>query len=172
MRTRNAFFAGSFVLVMLCSHALAVVDATVVEARALIERGQPQQAFDLLAPFEAPRAGDPDFDTVLGIAANETGQFTRAVFALERALSVQPENARARAELGRALFAVGDNRASRRVLLKPGGKMCPEAQQTPLISFFWPLTAAKKLRDRPSVPTWESGLATTPTSTADQEMPT
>lgn len=118
MRITKAFFSGSFVLALLCSHAHAVVDATVVQARALLERGQAQQAFDLLAPLEAPRAGDPDFDTVLGIAANETGQFTRAVFALERALSVQPENARARAELGRALFALGDNRASRRVLLQ------------------------------------------------------
>ncbi len=118
MQIGKAFFSGSLVLALLYNQAHAVVDTAVVEARTLIERGQAQQAFDLLAPLEAPRAGDPDFDTVLGIAANETGQFTRAVFALERALSVQPDNARARAELGRALFAVGDNRASRRVLLE------------------------------------------------------
>ena len=118
MQIGKAFFSGSLVLALLYNPAHAVVDTAVVEARTLIERGQAQQAFDLLAPLEAPRAGDPDFDTVLGIAANETGQFTRAVFALERALSVQPDNARARAELGRALFAVGDNRASRRVLLE------------------------------------------------------
>lgn len=100
------------------SAAHAEVDALVRQARALLDQGQARRAFDLLEPQEAPRAGDPDFDTVLGIAANETGQFTRAVFALERALSVQPENARARAELGRALFSVGDTRASRRVLLE------------------------------------------------------
>lgn len=98
--------------------ARAEVDALVQQANALLAQGQARQAFDLLEPLETPRAGDPDFDTVLGIAANETGQFTRAVFALERALSVQPGNARARAELGRALFAAGDTRASRRVLLE------------------------------------------------------
>ncbi len=96
----------------------AEVDALVRDARALLDKGQAKQAFDLLEPQETPRAGDPDFDTVLGIAANETGQFTRAVFALERVLSVQPENSRARAELGRALFSVGDTVASRRVLLE------------------------------------------------------
>jgi tetratricopeptide (TPR) repeat protein len=96
----------------------AEVDALVRDARALLDKGQAKEAFDLLEPQETPRAGDPDFDTVLGIAANETGQFTRAVFALERVLSVQPENSRARAELGRALFSVGDTVASRRVLLE------------------------------------------------------
>ena len=85
-------------------------------ARTLIEKGQARQAFDLLEPEEAKRAGDPDFDTTLGIAANDSDQPIRAVFALERVLSVQPENSRARAELGRALFSVGDLQASRRVL--------------------------------------------------------
>jgi Flp pilus assembly protein TadD len=54
----------------------------------------------------------------MGIAANETGQYTRAVFALERVLAVQPGNSRARAELGRALFSVGDTKASRQVLME------------------------------------------------------
>lgn len=96
--------------------AHAEADALVRESLALAEQGKAQQAFDQLATVEAERAGDPDFDTVLGIAANETGQFTRAVFALERVLTVQPGNSRARAELGRALFALGDNQAARQVL--------------------------------------------------------
>ena len=96
--------------------ALAEVDAVVKNARDLLQKNQARQAFDLLEPLESARAGDPDFDTAMGIAANETGQHTRAVFALERVLSVQPENSRARAELGRALFAVGDLPAARRVL--------------------------------------------------------
>lgn len=96
--------------------AHAEVDALVRESLALVEQGQAQQAFDRLAAVETERAGDPDFDTVLGIAANDSGQFTRAVFALERALTVQPANARARAELGRALFALKDNQTARQVL--------------------------------------------------------
>lgn len=80
----------------------AEADVLVRESLTLVEQGKAQQAFDRLAAVEAERAGDPDFDTVLGIAANDTGQFTRAVFALERVLTVQPGNSRARAELGRA----------------------------------------------------------------------
>lgn len=98
------------------SPSSAEVDDLVRQARALLEKGQAKQAFDLLEPQEARRAGDPDFDTTLGIAANDSEQHTRAVFALERVLSVQPENSRARAELGRALFAVGDNVGARKVL--------------------------------------------------------
>ena len=98
--------------------ASAEVDELVKQARVLLDKGQAKQAFELLEPQEAVRAGDPDFDTTMGIAANDTEQFTRAVFALERVLSVQPENSRARAELGRALFAVGDNTGARKVLLE------------------------------------------------------
>lgn len=104
------------VITIFGGQALAEVDDLVRQARAMLEKGQAKQAFDLLEPQEAKRAGDPDFDTTLGIAANDSEQHTRAVFALERVLTVQPENSRARAELGRALFAVGDLQASRKVL--------------------------------------------------------
>lgn len=103
-------------LLMLTGPVRAEADALVRESLQLVDQGKAQQAFDRLAAVEAERAGDPDFDTVLGIAANETGQFTRAVFALERVLTVQPGNSRARAELGRALFSLGDNQAARQVL--------------------------------------------------------
>lgn len=118
-------------MLLAAGHAHAEFDALVKNARSLIDNGRAQQAFDLLEPQESQRAGDPDFDTALGIAAIDIGQFTRAVFALERALAVQPENSRARAELGRALFAVGDTKASRRVLLetKTGG-VPPQASAT------------------------------------------
>ncbi len=137
MFPKNALLAGSFVLAsVLASQAHAEVDALVVNARSLLAAGQAQQAFDLLAPLETPRAGDPDFDTVLGIAANETGQFTRAVFALERVLAVQPENSRARAELGRALFSVGDTRASRRVLLEAKRENIPQGAADTIDQFL------------------------------------
>ncbi|MES2191709.1 MAG: surface lipoprotein assembly modifier [Pseudomonadota bacterium] len=121
MASKQKLFANGLLAALLASGAGLVhaeVDALVREARTLLEKGQAKQAFDLLEPQETPRAGDPDFDTVLGISAIETQQFTRAIFALERVLAVQPENSRARAELGRALFAVGDTQGSRKVLLE------------------------------------------------------
>jgi tetratricopeptide (TPR) repeat protein len=115
-RCLSVMLQGSVSALLLAGAAQAEVDALVRESLLLVEQGNPKQAFERLAAVETQRSGDPDFDTVLGIAANETGQFTRAVFALERALTVQPGNSRARAELGRALFALGDNQAARQVL--------------------------------------------------------
>lgn len=121
MFSKHTLLSGGLLLAtltLIANPAYAEVDALVASARGLLDQSQAQKAFDLLEPQEAARAGDPDFDTVLGIAANETGQYTRAVFALERVLAVQPSNSRARAELGRALFSVGDTKASRQVLME------------------------------------------------------
>jgi outer membrane protein len=112
----------------LCSPAAwAVVDAPVREAMEAINAKQAQKAFDLLSPLEASRSGDPDYDSALGIAANETGQFASAIFALERVLAVQPGNARARAELARAMFAVGDTANARKLLEETKAEGVPDA---------------------------------------------
>lgn len=130
-RTPSYLLALLLAAFMLPTESRAEADALVREALTLTQTGQSAKAFAMLDAKEAERAGDPDFDTVLGIAANETGQFTRAIFALERVLAVQPQNARARAELGRALFAVGDNVAARRLLQETKGQGIPvEAAKT------------------------------------------
>lgn len=113
-------------LTLCTAPAWAVVDAPVRQAMEAINAKQAQQAFDLLSPLEGARAGDPDFDAALGIAANEVGQFARAIFALERVLVVQPDNARARAELARAMFAVGDTANARKLLQETKEQGVPE----------------------------------------------
>ncbi len=101
---------------LIAQPASAVVDGLVRDALALADAGQGRQAYDMLEPQEAARAGDPDFDTVFGIAANLAGEHARAILALERVLLVQPRNGRARAEMGRAMFAVGDAKSARTFL--------------------------------------------------------
>jgi outer membrane protein len=105
-------------LAILCMSPLAnaEVDAVVRQAQEAIAQGRYQQAYDTLEPHEVRRAGDPDFDLVFGQAANRVEQFPRAIMALERVVEKSPDNAQARAELGRALFAVKDNRAARALL--------------------------------------------------------
>lgn len=111
--------------------AWAEADAVVREALALAEGGQAARAYEMLEPLEVTRAGDPDFDLVFGIAANMNGQYARAVLALERATLAQPNNARARAELGRAMFQVGDSRSARTLLEQAKAQGAPnEAAQT------------------------------------------
>jgi tetratricopeptide (TPR) repeat protein len=88
-------------------------DATLDRARALIQSSQGKAAYELLAPFEQQRAGDVEYDYLLGLAAMDAGQYTRAVFALERVLAMRPNHPQARAEIARAYFLMGENRAAR-----------------------------------------------------------
>ena len=67
-----------------------------------------EAAWQQLAPQEASRAGDPQFDYALGIAALDSGRYGEAIIALQRVLAMQPGNAAARAELARAYALAGD----------------------------------------------------------------
>lgn len=88
-------------------------DAVTDNARALLDKGNAKAAYALLEPLEPQRAGDPEFDFLLGLAALETGRNTNAVFALERVLAVDPNHVRARAEIARAYAVLGETKTAR-----------------------------------------------------------
>lgn len=96
-------------LVAGAAHADAITD----NAKALLDRGDAKAAYALLEPLEPQRAGDPDFDFLLGLAALEVGKNTNAVFALERVLAVNPNHVRARAEIARAYAALGETKTAK-----------------------------------------------------------
>ena len=77
-------------------------------ARALILEGKGAEAWALLEPYEFQLAGQPDYDYLLGVAAIAAGHPARATLALERVLTVNPNHAAARLDMGRAYFALGD----------------------------------------------------------------
>jgi outer membrane protein len=110
---RSGIWAAPLLLLALAVHAQ---ENLVQQAKGLLDTGQGIQAYQLLEPEEVRYAGDLNFDLTLGIAANEAAQFPRAIIALERVLTVDPGNERARAEMGRALYGVGDNKAARALL--------------------------------------------------------
>ena len=83
------------------------------DAKQLIDSGKAADAYALLAPQQTNRAGDPDYDYLLGIAALDSGKPNEAIFALERVLAVNPNNLQARAEIARAYFATGEKELSR-----------------------------------------------------------
>lgn len=99
---------------LLCASLNATADAVTDRARALLERKDAVAAYALLAPLEPQRAGDPEFDYLLGIAALDAGDPERAVFALERVLALQPGNLQARAEIARAYFQIGEHNTAKR----------------------------------------------------------
>ena len=88
-------------------------DALLDDARSRLAVGDAVGAYALLSPAEEERAGEPDFDYLLGIAALDSGQATLAVFALERVVSVQPDNVLARAELARAYTTLREFESAR-----------------------------------------------------------
>ena len=95
-------------LILISTPAFATVDASVQSALALHASGKAPAAFALLSPLEAERAGDPDFDYALGLAAADSGNIARAIAAFQRVLAVQPGNAQARAEIARVYAMAGD----------------------------------------------------------------
>lgn len=82
-------------------------------ADALLKQHQANQAYELLAPLEDERAGDPDFDYLLGEAALESGQAGRAAFAFERCLAADPRNGPCRVQMARTHLALGESVSAR-----------------------------------------------------------
>lgn len=90
----------------------ALADEVTDRAKALLNANKGADAYQLLEPLESARAGEVEFDFLLGLAALESGQNTRAVFALERVLAMDPNNIRARAEIARAYLALGETQTA------------------------------------------------------------
>ena len=105
----------ALVCLALVAPVASAQDATLDNAKSLIagQQGKGRAAFDLLSPLEQQRAGEPAYDYLYGLAAIDAGEFTRAVFALERVLAVEPNHPQARAEIARAYFLMGENKAAR-----------------------------------------------------------
>lgn len=83
-------------------------DDDLAKASELMRAGKAAEAYALLAPMEFNRAGEVDYDYLLGVAALDSGKPDRASLALERVLAVNPNFAGARLDLARAYFALGD----------------------------------------------------------------
>tara|TARA_R110000824_G_scaffold11585_3_gene50644 strand:- start:9766 stop:11097 length:1332 start_codon:yes stop_codon:yes gene_type:complete len=88
--------------------AVAQSDQDVANAMDQLKAGQADAAYSALKVWEDNRAGEPDYDLALGLAALESGRHGEAIIAFQRILAQQPNNARAQAELARAYAAAGD----------------------------------------------------------------
>lgn len=121
----------------------ALADQVLNRAKRLLEQKQPSQAYELLLPLEANRAGSPDFDYLLGIAALDSGHRERAIFALERVLAVQPDNALARAEIARAYLAVGEKDTARREFENVKREPIPAEARATIDRYLSAITAAE-----------------------------
>lgn len=77
------------------------------QGRELLAAGQNEEAYQLLQAQSLEHAGTPDYDYLLGLAALRAGHPGQAMFALERAVQIQPGYAAARMELVSAYLQLG-----------------------------------------------------------------
>lgn len=107
-------FAWLSTLLLLMALPVFAADEVVIRAKQQLDNGDAQGAYDVLSPLQSDRAGDPEYDFVLGSAALQLGKNTEAVFALERVLAVLPNNAPARALIARAYYNLKELETSKR----------------------------------------------------------
>ncbi len=100
-------------LLALAFSAQAATDGPLAELRRLVDAGQFEAAYQL-AQSQRPQQGDAHLDFLLGLAAVNSGHYAQGVVALERHLAAVPANDRARLELARGSYELGDYLRARR----------------------------------------------------------
>jgi len=93
---------------------IALADQLTDQAKKLLQDRRAKDAYTLLMPLQSKRAGEVEYDYLLGVAALDAGDAQQAVFALERVLAVNPNYLQARAEIARAYFVLGEKENARR----------------------------------------------------------
>ncbi len=78
------------------------------DASGLLQRGNVEAAYQLLAPLEEKLAGDVVYDVLLASSADQSGRHTEAIFAYERLLSNSPDDTDARYQLARIHYRLGE----------------------------------------------------------------
>lgn len=110
-------------------------DAALTRAAQLLNAKDAEGAYEVLKPLEADRAGNPEFDLLLGAAALDSKRASEAVFALERVLAVNPNNAVARALIARAYFELGETRTAKQEF-ESAQRLAPPAEVRETIQRF------------------------------------
>lgn len=105
---KQPWFAGLplFILGALLGSANAANDP-LVELRQFVDTGGYEKAYEF-AQNHPELLGNPHFDFLYGVSAIHTSHHSEGVLALERHLSLIPANDRARLELARGYFELGD----------------------------------------------------------------
>ncbi|MEO5693201.1 MAG: hypothetical protein ABIQ72_08765 [Usitatibacter sp.] len=104
------------------------------EVKALFERGEARQAYEL-GRKTPEQLGNPAFDYYFGLAAIDSGAVGDGVLALERYLLNNPGSVSARLELGRGYFLMGDNVRARQ-MFEEVGTLSPPADAAARIKSY------------------------------------
>ncbi len=121
--------------------------AVLTRARALIDQGQAGEALGLLRSVESELIGNPEFDYLYGLAALESNDLGEAMFALQRAVELDPGYAAARMELARAHFQTGDLPEARRQFEMLAGQNPPETARAAIYERLALIKRMQSLRE-------------------------
>ncbi len=135
-------------LLLLCSASVFAADAVLQKAQELMNQGKPRDAFALLDPLEDSRAGEVEFDYLLGISALDSGKPDRATLAFERVLAVNPNFAGARLDMARALFQLGDLTRARTEFQTVLGQNPPDQARAVIAQYLDAIDKAEKAKNR------------------------
>jgi len=114
MRMRGTARTALALVIFLFTTAIGLADQITDQANRLLQERKAKEAYELLMPLQSQRAGEVEYDYLLGLAALDAGDAQQAVFALERVLAVDPNYLQARAEIARAYFVLGEKENARR----------------------------------------------------------
>ena len=132
---------------LLATSTGVMADEVLQQAESLLSGQKAADAVALLAPLEEERAGDPDYDYLLGQALLETGDPSNAVFAFERCLTAQPENGPCRVQMARTHLAMGET-ANARAELETIQAYNPPAQVQELVSKFLGAVSVREKQEK------------------------
>jgi hypothetical protein len=128
--------ASIFALSLASTSPFVHADAFTDQAKTMLDQNNWQAAYEMLVAEEPERAGNVDFDLLLGISAVESGKNTNAVFALERVLAIEPNHTRARAEIARAYLALGETKTARQAFESVREQSIPDNVKRTIDSFL------------------------------------
>ena len=133
---------------LVCSAAVFAADADLQKAQDLMNQGRARDAFALLDPLEDSRAGEVEFDYLLGISALDSGKADRATLAFERVLAVNPNFAGARLDMARALFQLGDLPRAKTEFEAVLSQNPPEQARTVIAQYLEGIEKAERAKTR------------------------
>lgn len=122
----------AMVLALACNGASA---APADDLRGLLERGRAAEAY-ALGKKHPEELGKADFDFYFGVAAIDSGHAGEGVLALERYVIQFPENDRARLELARGYFVLGELVRAREEFENVSRKSPPPSVQATIDRFL------------------------------------
>ena len=135
----------------LCFAALAQA-APADDVRALLEQGRSAEAY-ALGQKHPEELGKAEFDFYYGIASTDSGHAGEGVLALERYVVQFPDNIRARLELARAYFVLGEMVRAREEFDNVSRRK-PPAEVQATIDRFMDSIRAQESRYTPTATAW------------------